>query len=130
MAPKVILVADCHDDSRIIYSTILQYDGFVILEARNGAEALAMVSRYKPDAVITELILPVVDGCALVRRLKGHPLTESIPVVVVTSDIRPEQRQEVEDACDAFLVKPCTPRELLQVVREVLDRQVIPDALV
>ena len=129
MAPKVILVADCHDDSRIIYSTILQYGGFVVLEARSGAEALAMVPQYKPDAVITELVLPVVDGGELVRRLKGHPLTESIPVVVVTSDIRPEQRQEVEGACDAFVLKPCMPRKLLQVVREVLDRQTTPDAL-
>ena len=129
MAPRVILVADYHDDSRIVYSSILQYGGFVVLEARNGAEALEMVPKHMPDAVVTELSLPVVDGCEVLRRLKQHPMTSQIPVLVVTANTDPDSRRDaIEANCDVFLLKPCVPRELLQAVRDQLDRRMLPPA--
>jgi two-component system, cell cycle response regulator DivK len=127
MAPKVILLADYHDDSRIILSTILQYGGFAVLEARNGAEALEMVPKHMPDAVITELTLPVIDGCEVLGRLKRHPLTGHIPVLIITADTRPEvRRRAVEEHCDAFVLKPCVPHALLESVRGVLERSISP----
>jgi len=124
-------VADSHDDTRIVYSTILQYGGFIVLEARNGAEALELIPKHMPDAVVTEVLLPAIDGCEVLQRLKQHPLTAGIPVLILTTDARPEIRQQAEEAgCDVFLVKPCTPRVLLQAVRDLLDREMIPSALV
>ena len=129
MVPRVVLIADCHSDSRSVYSTILQYSGFVVVEARNGAEALEMVSKHRPDAVITELTLPVIDGREVLRRLKQHPLTGHIPVLVVTTDPRSEVRRQVMEAnCDRFVLKPCAPSELLEALRRVLD-PAIPPAL-
>ena len=129
MAPRVVLVADAHTDSRIVYATVLQHGGFVVLEARDGAEVLEIVPKHLPDAVITEITLPVIDGCEVLRRLKQHPVTRHIPVFVVTADIRPELRRQAEEAhCDGFLLKPCAPRELLEAVRGMLD-QSIPSAL-
>jgi len=127
MAPRVILIADYHDDSRIVYSTILQYDGFVVFEARNGAEALEMVPRHMPDVVIMEVTLPVLDGCEVLRRLKQHPLTCHIAVLVITADSSPAIRGWVEEAgCDAYLLKPCTPSEVLVAARALLDRSIPP----
>jgi two-component system, cell cycle response regulator DivK len=126
MAPQVVLIADCHDDSRIVYSTILQYGGFVVLEARNGAEALEMVPKHLPDAVIVEAALPVIDGYEVLKRLKHHPLTGHIPVLMVTTDANPALRQQAQEAsCDAYLLKPCRPRELLRATCAVLD-MIIP----
>jgi CheY-like chemotaxis protein len=127
MAPRIVLIADYHDNSRIVYSTILQYGGFVVLEARNGAEALEMVPKHMPAAVITEVTLPVVDGCEVLRRLKAHPLTNHIPVLIVTGDASPSVRRRAEAAdCDAYLLKPCAPHHLLDSVRAVLDRSMVP----
>jgi two-component system, cell cycle response regulator DivK len=121
MASRIVLIADYHDDSRIVYSIILQYGGFVVLEARTGAEALEMVPKHMPDAVVTEVALPVVDGCEVLQRLKQHPLTSHIPVIIVTTDDLAEMRAQVA-GCDAYLLKPCSPRQLLDVVRDVLDK--------
>ena len=63
MAPRIVLVVDPHDDSRIAHSTTLQYGGCIALEARTGPEALTVVPQHTPDAMITEPALPVIDGC-------------------------------------------------------------------
>lgn len=127
MNPRLVLVADAHDDSRIIYSTILQYAGFAILEARSGAEALEMVSEHTPDAVIAEFRLPVIDGCEVLRRMRRHPLTSHIPVLIVTADVRTEVRREATEAgCQVYLLKPCVPLELLTAVQNVLDQTILP----
>jgi CheY-like chemotaxis protein len=124
MLGKLIVVADGHDDSRIIYSAILRHAGFVVLEARTGAEALEMIPTHLPHAIVSELTLPVLDGRELVRMLKQNPETAHLPVLIVTAYSRPEVRTEVEAHCAAFLIKPCPPNKLLQVVRDVLDEQV------
>ena len=130
MAPKIVLVAEGHSDSRIVYSAILQHGGFVVLEARNGAEALELIPKHMPDVVVTELVLPVIDGCEVLQRLKQHPLTAHIPVLIVTTEDHPEMLRQAEEAgCDTFLLKPCSPRDLLQAVRDLVDRQTLSPAL-
>jgi two-component system, cell cycle response regulator DivK len=127
MAPRIVLIADYNDDNRIIYSTMLQHGGFVVIEARNGAEALEMIPKHRPSAVVTELALTVIDGCEVLQRLKQHPQTSHIPVLIVTADGSPGLRQRAEAAgCDAYLLKPCTPRELLATLCAVLDKVTTP----
>lgn len=122
MAPTAILIADHHDDSRIIYSVILQHEGYSVMEARTGAEALDMIPRHLPDAVIIELTLPEVEGCEILRWVKQHPRTRHIPVLVVTANMSSSARDEAFEAkCDAYLLKPCSPRDLLTAVRSVLE---------
>ena len=131
MGPKIVLLADSHDDSRVVYSTILQYGGFVVLEARNGAEALELIPEQMPHLVVTELRLPVINGGEVLQRLKQHPLTAGIPILVVTADARPAARRQAEEAgCDAFVAKPCSPLDLLQRVCDIMDRLTLPPVLV
>ena len=127
MARTVVLVVDYHTDSRIVYSTALQSGGFAVLEAQNGADALAMVAKHRPDMIITELCLPVIDGCEVLERLRRHPRTSHIPVLIVTAEVDPElERRAMDGGCNAYLRKPCTPSELLVAVRSVLDQAVVP----
>ena len=131
MVPKIVLLADSHDDSRVVYSTILQHNGFSVLEARNGAEALELIPKQMPHVVVTELRLPVVNGCEVLQRLKQHPLTAGIPILVVTADTRPAALRQAEEAgCDAFVAKPCSPLDLLQRVRDIMDRQTLPPVVI
>ena len=67
----------------------------------------------------------------MLQRLTQHPLTAGIPILVVTADARPAARRQAEEAgCDAFVAKPCSPRDLLQRVRAIMDRLTLPPVLV
>jgi CheY-like chemotaxis protein len=119
-AQKIVLVADGHEDSRMIYSAVLEFGGFRVLEAGSGAEALALMPAQMPHVIVTELRLPDFDFSEMLRRVKLDPSTAHIPVLVVTSDIRPGTREQAErDGCDAFRTKPCPPYDVLQLVRQL-----------
>lgn len=122
IAKPTVVVADVHSDSRDIDSTVLRHGGWHVLDARDGAEAVALATLHLPDAVVTELCLPGVHGVDVVRRLKEHPATNHIPVLVVTARSTPAAwRQAVEAGCDRYLTKPCEPRTLLRVLRSELS---------
>lgn len=125
MDPGLILLADAHEDSRIVYAAILRYGGFGVAEATDGIEALRMVRQLRPIALVLEATLPVVDGCEVLRLVKRDELSASTPVLIITADTRPEVRHRaVEAGCAAFILKPCRPRELLQAVRAAVSGRV------
>ncbi|CAN5839818.1 N/A [soil metagenome] len=120
IAQKIVLVADGHADSRMIYSAVLEFGGFSVLEASSGLEALAMMPAQMPHAIVTELKFPDSRSCEMLKRVKLDPMTAHIPVLIVTSDIRPGTRQRAEeDGCDAFRTKPCPPYDVLELVRQL-----------
>lgn len=122
MGVRTILMVDQDYDSPVIYSVVLRSNGFVVLLASDGSEALDILPRQIPHAVVTELRLPIIDGGALVRYLKQDPATATIPVIVVTASVDSQLRREAEDAgCDLFLLKPCNPRDLRLAVCQVLN---------
>ena len=84
-----------------------------------------------PHLVVTDLRLPVISGCEVLQRVKQHPLTAGIPILVVTADSRPAARRQAEEAgCDAFVAKPCSPLDVLQRVRDIMDRQTLPPVVI
>ena len=120
-ARTVVLLVDPHEDSRTAYALILRHGGYRVLEADSVAEALSILRRREVNAVITELVLPQIDGCELMRRIKRDPATAHLPVLVMTGDLSAESRQQAEQAkCAAFLLKPCGPKEVLQEVRDMV----------
>ena len=124
MVAKTVLVVDADADTRLIYATFLQYAGFEVVEARDGAEALELIPQRRPAVVVTALALPVVSGFEILERLRRDPVTAALPVLIVTTDIHPETRRRAEQAgCDAFFLKPCLPRDLLRAVRDVTERK-------
>jgi len=116
---RCILVIEDQLDNRLILRDCLGNAGHELLEAENGAEALTMVAR--PDLILMDIQLPVMDGYEATRRLKADPATKSIPIIVVTSyALSGDEAKAREAGCDAYVSKPYSPRQLLGKVREFL----------
>jgi two-component system, cell cycle response regulator DivK len=116
-----ILVVEDQMDNRQILRDLLGNAGYELLEAENGAEALTTVARQRPDLILMDIQLPVMDGYEATRRLKADPATKSIPIIVVTSyALSGDETKAREAGCDAYVTKPYSPRQLLGKVREFL----------
>jgi CheY-like chemotaxis protein len=118
--PLILLVED-QSDLRRLYAQQLTMSGFDVIEAANGAEAVAWTSTHHPDVVLMDLSLPILDGWEATRRLKRDEQTAHIPVVALTAhDGAGDLQQATEAGCDWFVPKPCPPDALIAEVRRVL----------
>jgi CheY-like chemotaxis protein len=126
--PRVLIVDD-YPDAREMYSEYLQYSGFDVAEAQNGMEALQRAVDDKPDIILMDLSLPVMDGWEATRRLKADKRTASIPVVALTGHALAGISDGAKKAgCDAFVTKPCLPEDLVREIRKVLDELASPSS--
>jgi two-component system, cell cycle response regulator DivK len=122
--PRVLLVDD-YPDAREMYSEYLQFSGFDVIEASNGLEALQRAADEKPDIILMDLSLPVMDGWEATRRLKADARTADIPVVALTGHALVGISEGAKRAgCDAFVTKPCLPEDLVREIRKVLDEPI------
>jgi len=118
---RCILVVEDQVDNRQILRDLLGNAGYDLVEAENGQEALAAVARQRPDLILMDIQLPVMDGYETTRRLKSDPGTKSIPIIVVTSyALSGDETKARAAGCDAYVTKPFSPRQLLAKVREFL----------
>jgi two-component system, cell cycle response regulator DivK len=113
-------VVDDMVDNLMMYGEVLRAGGYVVLEATDGADALAVALGEHPDIIVMDLCMPRMDGWEAIRRLRADPRTASIPVVALTALIWNLSPVEVE--CEAYLVKPCMPMDLLGVLDSLLAR--------
>ncbi len=118
-----ILVADDASDNRYMLVALLEGHGYEVVAVTNGAEALAQAQSSPPDLIVTDVLMPVLDGFELCRRWKQDERLKRIPFVVYTATYTdPEdERLALSLGADRFLVKPLKPGLLLGVVREVLE---------
>jgi adenylate cyclase len=110
-----VLVVDDHDMLRSGLSVALSAAGYVVESAPDGLAALAAVSESRPDVVVLDLRMPVMDGFATLARLRADPRTADIPVVVATAAEDQRSRILAEGAA-AFVTKPIDARQLLREV--------------
>lgn len=119
MTQDILLV----DDDPVlleVLSTVLDLEEFRVVTAGDGEQALAAVARHRPQVVVCDVAMPGIDGFEVCRRLKTDPVTAHVPVILLTADGGPQERQAGLDArCDASLAKPFSPLELIQRLREV-----------
>ena len=117
----LILVVDDYQDAREMYAEYLEFSGFRVAEAKNGAEALEKAFELAPDVILMDLSLPVMDGWEATRRLKADERTRNIPVVALTGHALSGHSNGAKEAgCDAFVTKPCLPDALVQEVKRQL----------
>ena len=120
---KCILVVEDQEDNRQILRDLLTSAGYEMMEAENGQEALDAVAKQRPDLILMDIQLPVMDGYEATRRLKGNPAYKDIPIIVVTSYALSGDEGKARDAgCDAYVTKPYSPRQLLAKIREFLPK--------
>ena len=116
----LILCVERDPHIRELEAYFLDQAGFVVHFAEDGAEALEQARSLKPAIIITEILVPGLDGLALCRQLKNTPETKHIPVVVFS--MLAAERRAREAGAEAFLRKPLVEHLLVQVARDVLDR--------
>jgi two-component system cell cycle response regulator DivK len=115
---KRILVVEDTEDNRQILRDLLSAAGYDIVEAADGATGVAMAAEQRPDLILMDIQLPVIDGYEATRRIKADPATRHIPIVAVTSyALVGDEAKTREAGCDGYVAKPFSPRQLLEKVR-------------
>ena len=119
--PRRILVVEDNAENRDIVVKVLTLDGYVVLEAADGARAIDAAQRERPDLILLDLGLPGLDGWQTARRLKADPRTADIPIVALTAfAMRGDEERALEAGCDEYLAKPCRPQTIRAAVRRRL----------
>jgi len=118
---KCILVVEDQEDNRQIVRDLLTTTDYQVMEAENAEEALAAVAKQRPDLILMDIQLPIMDGYEATRRIKADPGLNGIPIIAVTSYALSGDEEKARAAgCDDFVPKPFSPRELLAKIRKYL----------
>jgi DNA-binding response OmpR family regulator len=122
---KLILVADDEPDIVTIVEMILRSQGYDVLKAANGLEALELAERHNPDLILLDVMMPDMDGWEVLRLLHVDPSTAEIPVAMISAKTgsRAKITSMQEGAVD-YITKPFDSHELLTKVRELLVERV------
>ncbi len=121
-ALPMVLVVDDQAEAREMLAHFLAQSGFAVEQARDGLEALGKITRSLPDAIITDIEMPGMDGFALCRELRRDERLAQVPVIAVTGYSSPENRDATQADFDTLLTKPCQPDALLQALRLTIAR--------
>ena len=116
-----VLVAEDHEDSRLLFKFFLESKGCRVVEAGDGLEAVTMVERERPDLVLMDVGLPGLDGLSVTRRLRAREALRALPVVIISGHAAAADRDRaVAAGCSEYLTKPLEMKQL----DGVLDRHV------
>ena len=114
----VVLIVEDHDDTREMLQLVLGIFGCRVLAAANGDEAMTLAEGILPDLILMDMKLPRLDGLALTRVIRSHPILNNVPIVAITGMVTPQFHREVLNAgCDDCLDKPIDFERLEKLVR-------------
>jgi len=120
MSPKILIVED-NVQNRLLMVDILKIHGYEIIEARDGMEGIQFAREHKPDLILLDMQMPVMDGLEAARRLKADPGTRLIKILAITSFAMKGDRERILAAgCDEYMAKPIDTRQLPVVIRRLL----------
>lgn len=120
-ARKKIVVVDDEEDICMALKETLNQD-YNVFTAEDGKEAIELIRNIKPDLVIMDVLMPVMDGFEACRRMKSDKFTASIPIIFLTAKNQFEDAQKgFESGCDSYMSKPFSPSKLMQKVSELLE---------
>jgi len=118
---KTVLIAEDNPTNRELLRELLEMRGYIVSEACNGQEALAMVEQATPDILLLDIGMPLLDGFAVVRKLRENPRFTSLPVVAVTAYAMQGDREKImTSGFDGYLSKPVNSSSLVQELDRLL----------
>jgi CheY-like chemotaxis protein len=121
--PKILLVED-NEMNRDMLSRRLVRNGFEVVMAVDGGQGVAMAASEKPDLILMDMSLPVMDGWEATRRVKADAATSTIPVIALTAHALVEDREKAKAAgCDDFDTKPVELPRLLEKINRLLGEK-------
>jgi len=121
--PSKVLLADDNEMMVKILSNILESEGYLVSAAGNGLEAYKLAVQEKPDIIITDFIMPVMDGAALIKKLKSQLATRYIPIIMLTAKDKEDAEVEgINAGADDYLTKPVDAKKLLGRVNRLLKK--------
>jgi two-component system cell cycle response regulator DivK len=120
MSKRILVIEDTEDNRRIVRD-LLESVGYELIEAADGAAGIAMAVEHRPDLILMDIQLPIMDGYEASRRIKSDPTLRHIPIIAVTSyALSGDEAKTRAAGCDGYVAKPFSPRQLLDKVREFL----------
>jgi CheY-like chemotaxis protein len=120
---RILLVEDNPMNRRVVQFLLKSY-GYVVLEARDGQEALQLVKLHMPDLILMDLQLPGLDGYAITKMIKEDDLIKNIPIVALTAyAMRGDAERAISVGCDGYITKPIDTDEFPDIVARYLKRQ-------
>ena len=118
---KTVLIVEDNELNMKLFRDLLEAHGYQTSGTSNGFEALDLVRKLRPDLILMDIQLPLVDGYEATRRIKADPALAHIPIIAVTSyALSGDEAKTRAAGCDGYIAKPFSPRELLAMVRKFL----------
>jgi two-component system, cell cycle response regulator DivK len=120
---KTVLVVEDQEDNRQILRDLLASAGLRMIEVHDGEQALAMARSERPDLILMDIQLPLVDGYEATRSIKLDPELKHIPIIAVTSyALSGDETKAREAGCDGYVAKPYSTRHLLAKIGQFLEQ--------
>ena len=124
MSEPLILLVEDREDNRVLARKLLERAGFRVVEATDGREALEQLAAQRPDLLLLDMSLPVVDGWTVARTLRQSPDFKDLLIVALTAHAMDGDRERVLEAgCDEFLTKPIEVAKFIPTIRRILERR-------
>ena len=119
-----ILYADDEQEHRMMMQVIMKNQGFDLLEAANGQEAIEQIRQHLPDLVLLDLFMPMIDGFGVLKAISEDPLTQHIPIIILSAWPTGDNRDRAAKfGASDFIAKPYDPIRLVEVVQQHLPKQ-------
>jgi len=120
---KCILVVEDQEDLRGVLRDLLSGSGYSVIEAADGGAGVAMAKSDRPDLILMDIQMPVIDGYEATRQIKADPDLKPIPIVAVSSFAMKGDEEKARAAgCDHYVTKPYSPIQLLRTIKSFLDK--------
>ncbi|SCY67027.1 two-component system, cell cycle response regulator DivK [Microvirga guangxiensis] len=121
MSKRILIVEDTEDNRRILRD-LLTNAGFEICEAHDGQAAVTAATEFRPDLILMDIQLPILDGYEAIRHIKGNGAIQPPPIIAVTSyALSGDEEKAWAAGCDGYIAKPFSPRQILAKIRELLE---------
>jgi CheY-like chemotaxis protein len=119
--PYIVVVVDDEPDFCTVVGELLKSQNLVVHAAYGALEGLSLIESVRPDLVLTDVMMPQVNGLELIRRLRADPVLGQVPTVVVSALVKREDQEAALSAgADAFIAKPCSVQQLRETIAHYL----------
>jgi two-component system, cell cycle response regulator DivK len=113
-----VLVIEDHEDTRFMLRTLLEMDGYLVLEAPDGEAGMELAQQQRPDLILLDYMLPGLDGLDTTRQIRQHKIIRDIPIILLSGRAEPGPRRAALAAgCNEYLVKPVEVDQMMLVIQ-------------